>query len=551
VRDLANPLGGTLENLYERPNHGSLRSLLLNILRTAHLRHLLGAAVALVSMIALLQVNGASGAYADMLSTSTPTLAPPNKNSTQSGLDTGDGSFAITLSEPSSKNNNIKPLIDNSTGETFAALPNPGSKNYDGLIQSSSLSDNFAALLDAGGSLITCGASANTNWTTTSSSNQVILQCELTVPQAGWVFLSTNGSVARQDGEYEAQFNIDIDTTGGDSAIDRFVNIYNDGGDGTDKSVALSVLKPVTAGTHTFYLLGKRYSGTGTVLLIDPTLTVIFIPATDSQILTCGASGNLDWTTTSSSFQVIRQCELTVPQTGWVFLSADGSVTRLDGEYEAWFEIGIDGTSGSSATDRWVNVYNDSGDGTDKSVALSVLKPVTAGTHTFNFLGTRYSGTGTVQLFDPTLTAIFIPTANSQAVTCGASGDMNWTTTSTSFQIIRQCTLMVPQAGWVFLSADGSVAREDGEYEAWFDLSIDGTSGNSGINRWVNVYNDSGDGTDETVALSRLQSVTAGTHTFYFLGNRYSGAGTVRLIDPTLTVIVPGAQLIYLPLIMK
>ena len=66
----------------------------------------------------------------------------------------------------------------------------------------------------------------------------------------------------------------------------------------------------------------------------------------------------------------------------------------------------------------------------------------------------------------------------------------------------------------------------------------------------VNVYNDSGDGTDKSVALSVLKSVTAGTHTFYFLGSRYNGAGTVLLYDPTLTVITRGAR-VHLPLVLK
>jgi uncharacterized protein YhdP len=212
--------------------------------------------------------------------------------------------------------------------------------------------------------------------------------------------------MARSNGEYEAQFRIGIDSTSGDVNIDRWTNVYNDGGDGTDESVALSVLKQVTAGTHTFYFLGRRYSGTATALLYDPTLTVVYVPSPSVAVLTCGASGNMDWTTTSSSFGVIRQCTLSVPQDGWVFLSADGSMARSNGEYEAQFRIGVDSTSGDLNIDRWVNVYNDGGDGTDKSIALSVLKQVTAGEHTFYFLGRRYSGTATVLVYDPTLTVV-------------------------------------------------------------------------------------------------------------------------------------------------
>ncbi len=253
----------------------------MSVLRTAHRRYLLGAVVVLVSMLALPQVRSVSGSRADISSTTTPTLVaptpvPPDKNGVQtSKLDADDGAFAIISPDPLSKNGSARPVVENATGETLTAVPNPGSKNDDGRIQSARPSDNLAAMLAAGDSMLACGAAGNMNWTTTSSSFQVIRQCTLSVPQAGWVFISADGSLARRDGEYESLFEIGIDTTSGDSDIDRWVNVYNDSGDGTDRSVALSVLRSVTAGTHTFYFLGKRFGGSGTVLVYDPTLTVI------------------------------------------------------------------------------------------------------------------------------------------------------------------------------------------------------------------------------------------------------------------------------------
>jgi len=513
--------------------------------------------VALIGVMVILQLGKASVATGGISPKTTPTptatRVSPNKDGVpQTGIGTLQGSFVAATPEPGSKNYDVGIAVDDSVGTTHATPPDPGSKNYESNAQAVPAPGITAAELAASGSLITCGASGNLNWTTTSSSFEVIRQCTLSVPQNGWVFISADSSVARTDGEYEAQFRIGIDSTIGDADIDRWVNVYNDSGDGTDKSVALSVLKQVTAGSHTFYLLGRRYSGTGTVLLYDPTLTVIFVPATDSELLTCGASGNLSWTMTSSSFEVIRQCTLSVPQEGWVFISADSSAAQQDDEYEAQFRIGIDSTIGDVDIDRWVNVYNDSGDGTDESVALSALRQVTAGTHTFYFLGNRYSGAGTALLYDPTLTVVYIPSPSSTALTCGVADDSDWMTTSSSFEVIRQCTLSVPQEGWAFISADSSPARMDGEYEAQFRIGIDdSTIGDVDIDRWVNVYNDSGDGTDKSVALSVLKQVTAGTHTFYFLGRRYSGAGTVFAYDPSLSVIVPGGARIYLPWIMK
>jgi hypothetical protein len=508
-----------------------------------------GLVVALIGAMAALQPGNASVATADV--SSIVTSGSPDKNALQeTGIDALPGSYVAASPKPGSKNSNVGTAADDSVGTTQISPPEPGSKNYQGDAQAAPPSSITAAELAGSGSLLTCSASGNLNWTTTSGIFEVIRQCTLTVPQGGWVFISADGSMAREDGEYEAQFRIGIDNTAGDPNIDRWVNVYNDSGDGTDKSVALSVLREVSPGAHTFYFLGSRYSGAGTVLVYDPTLTVIFVPASHSQVRTCGASGNLNWTTTSSTFEVIRQCALSVPQEGWVFMSTDGSAALSDGEYEAQFRIGIDDTSGDTNIDRWVNVYNDGGDGTDESVALSVLKQVTPGTHSFYFLGSRYSGAGTGLLYDPTLTVIYVPSPGAAAVSCGASGNLNWTTTSNSFEVIRQCTLSVPQEGWAFISADGSTAWQDGEYEARFRIGIDNTGGDANIDRWIDVYTDSGDGTDKSVALSALKHVTAGTHTFYFLGSRPSGAGTLLLYDPTLTVTVPGARL-YLPLVIK
>ena len=408
----------------------------------------------------------------------------------------------------------------------------------------------LANIMAGSGQIVTCGAYGNLDWTTTSGTFQVVRQCALEVPANGYVFVSADGGMARQDGEYEAHFEIGIDSVTGDPSVDRWVNVYNDAGDGTDKSLALSVLAPVTAGAHTFYLLGRRYGGAGTVLVYDPTLSVIFVPATAANVQVCGASGNLDWTTTSSTFQEVRQCSLNVPSEGLAFITTDTSLARQDGEYEAQFKIGVDSTAGDANSDRWVNVYNDAGDGSDETVRISALLPLAAGNHTFYSLAKRYVGAGTVHLYDPTLTVIFLPTPNVTLKGCGASGYLDWTTTLSSFQVIRQCTIASTGAGWAFLSADGSVACQDGEYEAQFQIAIDNTAGNANTDRWMNIYNDAGDGSDKGLALSVLRPITQGTHTFYLLGRRYSGTGTVLVYDPTLSVIA-SAPRVLLPLITR
>jgi hypothetical protein len=242
----------------------------MNASVTVHLRRL-GCIAAVIALLAMLWTSFVPAVTADGPVTPTPPISIKNEpHVTQSNV--RQGSFVALPPSPSSKNYNSKTASVQSTGTMRAVTPDPSSKNHGGDARSATALDDIKATAS---SVITCGASGNLDWTTTSNTFQVIRQCTLSVPQNGWVFISADSSVARQDGEFESQFEIDIDSTSGDANIDRWVNVYNDSGDGTDESAALSVLKQVTSGSHTFYFLGRRYSGAGTVLLYDPTLTVL------------------------------------------------------------------------------------------------------------------------------------------------------------------------------------------------------------------------------------------------------------------------------------
>jgi hypothetical protein len=233
------------------------------------------------------------------------------------------------------------------------------------------------------------------------------------------VFIAASGSVSFSNTAYEAQFAVDIDDTNGDADTERVVNVADDGLGGTDKSFAISVIKPIVgpSTTHTFHLLGKKNDGAGTVQVDTANLAVLYIPVASTQALTCGQSGNLDWTTDNEiNFDVIYSCNVDVPDDSWAFISADGWLDLDDNPYEANFRLGINimgisNTEGDPSTDRWVNVYDnpDSLYGTDESVAVSIVKILTPDTYTFSFLGMRYDGTGTVHLNNPTLSVIVIP----------------------------------------------------------------------------------------------------------------------------------------------
>lgn len=151
-----------------------------------------------------------------------------------------------------------------------AAAPDSDSKNY-------APEDQLAMPADrrAGGGLLVCSSGGNVDWSTTADAFQVVCQCTITLPADGWAFLSAGASVAGHNCEYEAQFRLGIDGTEGDPATDRWINVYSDTGDGMDAVLAVSALRRLKAGSHTFYLLCRRTGGTGAVLLHDPSLAVL------------------------------------------------------------------------------------------------------------------------------------------------------------------------------------------------------------------------------------------------------------------------------------
>ena len=148
---------------------------------------------------------------------------------------------------------------------------------------------------------------------------------------------------------------------------------------------------------------------------------------------------------------------------------------------------------------------------------------------------------------------IYAPAASATVLTCGASGEAAWASASSSFTVVRQCTLTLPEDEWVFMGADASLYRTGGDFEAQFQLGLDPAGGAANESRLVNVYADSGDGTDKPVALSRLAPLRKGAHTVYLIGRRYSGPGSVTAIDPTLSVLALGVHWprVGLPVVLR
>lgn len=260
------------------------------------------------------------------------------------------------------------------------------------------------------------------------------------------------------------------------------------------------------------------------------------LPATYTA---CSAQPNGTVIIDSASFgDAVVECTLQAPTAGYIVAIGSASLALTDTAYEVNAQLMVDDTQGNMA-DRWVNVYPNANDGTDKTIALSNYYSVAAGTRRISFKARRYSG-GNVTILDPTLTAIFVPASAEQTV-CGSAAGTAFRTQSGTPTSAASCQISVAEDSIAFAFATGSMGYSMGPSEARVRIGFDGTT-TSTSDRWVNVYADDQDGTDESVATQYAFAATPGTHTFDLFVSRYNGSGEVTMYDPVLTVIAVPAS---------
>jgi hypothetical protein len=264
--------------------------------------------------------------------------------------------------------------------------------------------------------------------------------------------------------------------------------------------------------------------------------------AAPANVLACGASGSDVFTTTSSTFVPVRTCSVTAPQDGTLVVVATASAgldaPGASGAYELQGRLGVDAPAGSAATDRYVDVTPDGADGTDRALADTTAVPVPAGRHTVTLGVRRSSGNGTVRLYSPQLTAVFVPGDSAQAAVCSDGDDDQWTTASAALQTVRSCRLTLPVASDVLLLAGASAgATAGGGYELRTRLAADGATAIAGSERRLDLADQPSGGADAAAFSSALVGLDAGTHELTLLASRSAGSGTVALDDPQLTAV--------------
>ncbi len=404
--------------------------------------------------------------------------------------------------------------------------------------------DVFPSMIQA------CNAAGEDNYTNATSATSVVRSCRLIAPVAGNVLVIATGTVDYIDNPYVAFFNVSVDIPAGDANYDRYVHVIQDATYGdSDRSISVSALLPVTAGVHTIYFTGTRYSGSGTITLSDPALSAVFIPSNNVDMVTCSSSGQQNFTTTSGTLVAARQCTFTMPAASAVFIMYNTGLALLDSAYEAHLRLGIDNLTGDSANDRWVDL----GDlGGFNSAQVSGVYSLAAGTHTVYGLAGRWGGSGTVWLFDSALTVLVIPPDGRLLQYCSHQGQQSFTTTSTSPVAVHTCNgFLKPPGGWILTVGDGGMDLYDSYYEATFEPMVYPSPHNFEHTRWETVYPGDGSGFDTTFVMSRMDYMPSGSSDYTLEVSRSSGSGTIELYDPSFTQLYFPYTMLTLPAIMR
>ncbi len=259
-------------------------------------------------------------------------------------------------------------------------------------------------------------------------------------------------------------------------------------------------------------------------------------PAATADVLTCGdgVSGGLEAASTSAT--VVADCAISAPTSGTAIVLATSGLRFVDFNYEARLALSLDSPTvdhNTNPTSRFVNIYSDA---RNKSAATQMAYAVAPGRHTFRLI-LEHSGAGTAGLLDPSLQVIFVPSGEPGIQVCSDNPGTTYSNDTTTASTIRSCSITAPTAGSLVGIGSGSVGFSGVPFEATFRLGVDNPSGDASTERFLNIYADGFDGTDESLSTHSVTPVAAGAHTLSLIGNRFgtnSGEGTVRVLDAGL-----------------
>ncbi len=411
---------------------------------------------------------------------------------------------------------------------------------------------------------VTCGYSADTTWTSTSTTPAVVGSCSLALAVESVVVITSTGTIVQHDdvfpnnGPYHARFSVAVDgprpaadsdsdtaadsDSAADTAAERLITVdgaHLDVNHPVSRTFTLTTGTLMAPGVHVIALMASLEPLSGNrMIVVDPSIVAIAVPGDSPDSAACWSPGSAPGAasrvvTASASFVPAGGCTIEVPVDGFALVLGSGSLGRLPGErgqpYEARLRVANDFSP--TVVDHWATVDDAPTLGhTYGSIGIASMVPVAAGTRAFDLSVARDVGTGTVVLDDPSLVVITFP-ADSPAVTgCSerGTGAVAVMASAPVWQRLGACTLEARFPGTLIATATTSMNVENGVgyTQGRFRLGLDATSGDDRTDRWVDSFVDpSNDGYDQSIAVSLLTRVGSGPHTVSLMGHRTAGNG--------------------------
>jgi hypothetical protein len=259
-------------------------------------------------------------------------------------------------------------------------------------------------------------------------------------------------------------------------------------------------------------------------------------------------------------WETIRSTGITADGPGWLFISANGSTCNYNNtdEYTATFAIGFDDwwdmqpVTGYITAYRKIDIINDSGDGSDKPLSITLLRSVQAGSYSVDFLVNKNGGTGQICMHDPNISVIFIP-SSSKFKACGSASLDKIPIVSDEGVLIDSCSLTLSEIGSTYIAANGYVDAGNylypNDYSAMFSVDNSDTLHSSSPRRYLFSENVGlGQDTFSNLSLTTKLPGNPGSNTYYHRGwadrTNYNGYGIASIKDRSLSAIfIPDSDL--------
>jgi hypothetical protein len=276
-------------------------------------------------------------------------------------------------------------------------------------------------------------------------------------------------------------------------------------------------------------------SGGTQATVLHPTTTVIFVPSSAVSITACAQETTATTEIVSHDERQLTVCTVHAPTGGTLRVSGSAELLTSGTTLSADSALRVD--RNEVARTAIAGSKLDDGSIVPFGFTHQTVVPLTAGDHDV-FFTVAATGPSPVTVFDPSVHAIFTPTASDDLATCSDSTPTGFGTTNSIK--VGACTLTLSRAGFAQISAEGRVlkATSDSNYmQAYFWLVVDGVDQSGASGRYMDLRSEWSPAAMTVFTQLGLPNLPAGAHTIELWMKSSTGVGAVNFGDRSLSAV--------------